>query len=312
MIIQNAPFDPLSDVISLAGLRAACSVRLQAGGDWALRFRPLELKFNVVRQGHCWLLVEGSPPRHLHAGDCFVVARTPFVLASAPEVPAVDAAQVFSPSGTSARYGVGNDVELLGGSVTLQDSPGAADLVNLLPAALVITADAGGASPLAWLLEELDREWHANLAGSQAVCNDLLRLMFVHALRQHIAQADAADLGWLGGLRDPAIAASLRAVHGEPARTWRLEELAAIAGLSRSSFAARFKRCVGLAPIEYAARWRMGLAAARLLNTADPVGVIAASLGFLSDAAFGVSFRRVHGMSPGRYRRHHAERRATS
>ncbi|MGN6384048.1 MAG: hypothetical protein ACTHMK_15705 [Dyella sp.] len=43
VIAQDAPADPLSDVLALAGLRAACSVRLTAGGAWALRFRPIEL-----------------------------------------------------------------------------------------------------------------------------------------------------------------------------------------------------------------------------------------------------------------------------
>jgi AraC-like DNA-binding protein len=55
--------------------------------------------------------------------------------------------------------------------------------------------------------------------------------------------------------------------------------------------------------VEYATRWRMQVAATRLLDSVDSVATVAASLGYLSDAAFGVAFRRVHGQSPGRYRR---------
>lgn len=304
MIIQNASADPLSDVLALAGLRAACSVRLQAGGDWALRFQPLELKFNVIRRGACWLTIDAGPPQQLRAGDGFVIVRTPFVLGSAPELPPVDAALAFAEPGMSARIGPGTDVEILGGSVTLAGG-GAAGLIALLPKALVIRAEARAASSFGWLLDELDREWHANLAGGHAVCNDLLRMMFVHALRQHVATAEADELGWLAGLRDPAIAAALRAIHADPVRSWRLVELANIAGLSRSGFAQRFKMRVGQSPVEYAARWRMQLAAARLTATVDSVSTIAASLGYLSDAAFGVAFRRVHGTAPGQYRRRH-------
>lgn len=302
MIIQNPESDPLSDVLALAGLRAACSVRLQAGGAWALRFNPIELKFNVVRRGECWLRMDGALPRRLRTGDCFVVSRTPFVLASAPEVEALDASDVFSTSGESARFGVGDEVELLAGSVSLV-SPGAVELLDLLPPALIIHAESGAATSFGWLLDELDREWQSGLAGAQAMCNDLLRLIFIHALRHHISTADAADLKWLAGLRHPSIAPVLRAIHSAPERSWTLAELASLACLSRSSFAALFKTVVGQAPVEYATRWRMQVAAARLLDGVDSVATVAAALGYLSDAAFGVAFRRVHGRSPGRYRR---------
>lgn len=302
VIIQNSASDPLSDVLALSGLRAACSVRLLAGGTWALRFRPIELKFNVVRRGECWLRMQDMPARQLRAGDCFVVSRTPFILASGPEVEAVDAADVFSHTGASATFGVGEDVELLGGSVSLV-GPGAAQLLDVLPAALVIHAQAAGASSFGWLLDELDHEWQSGQAGAHAMCNDLLRLIFVHALRYHITTAEAAGLAWLGGLRDPAIAGVLRAIHGAPEKPWRLADMAQIACMSRSSFAALFKQRVGRAPVEYATRWRMQVAASRLRNGLESVASVAGSLGYLSDAAFGVAFRRVHGKSPGQYRR---------
>ncbi|MGV8917996.1 MAG: AraC family transcriptional regulator [Pseudomonas sp.] len=292
----------MSDVLALSGLRAACSVRLQAGGDWALRFQPIELKFNVVRRGECWLRMQGAPARLLRGGDCFVVTRTPFILASGPDVEAVNASEVFSLSGASATFGMGDDVELLGGSVCLV-GPGAGELLDVLPPALIIHAESRGASSFGWLLDELDREWRSNQAGAYAMCNDLLRLIFVHALRHHITTADVADLDWLGGLRDPAIGEVLRAVHGAPEKPWRLAEMADIACMSRSSFAALFRTRVGQAPVEYATRWRMRVAASRLRNGLDSVATVAASLGYLSDAAFGAAFRRVHGKSPGQYRR---------
>ncbi|MFJ3485449.1 AraC family transcriptional regulator [Pseudomonas sp. NPDC090202] len=302
MIIQNSVIDPLSDVLALAGLRAACSVRLLAGGAWALRFRPIELKFNVVRRGECWLRVENMPPRHLRPGDCFVVSRTPFVLSSDPDLEALNAADVFADSTSLATLGAGNDVELLGGSVSLVSSS-ARELLALLPSAIIIHAQSTGASSFAWLLDELDREWQSTQAGAYSMCNDLLRLIFVHTLRHHVTHADPADLEWLGGLRDPAIANVMRAIHSSPERPWKLAQLADIACMSRSSFAALFKARTGQAPVEYASRWRMQIAAARLRDTAHSVATIAASLGYLSDAAFGVAFRRVHGKSPGQYRR---------
>ena len=302
MIIQSPAGDPLSAVLALSELRAACSVRLQAGGVWALRFQPIELKFNVVRRGECWLRMQGTPARLLQAGDCFVVSRTPFILASGVDVEAVNAADVFALDGASATFGVGEDVELLGGSVSLS-GPGATELLDVLPTSLIIRAESAGASSFGWLLDELGREWPSHQPGSQAMCNDLLRLIFIHALRHHINSADAEQLAWLGGLREPAIAGVLRAIHAAPQMPWRLTQMAEIACMSRSGFAVLFKTCMGVAPVEYATRWRMRVAAFRLRNGRDNVATVAASLGYLSDAAFGAAFRRVHGISPGQYRR---------
>lgn len=308
MIIQNAPADPLSDVLIGAGFNAACSVRLTAGGDWALRFRPIALKFNAVLHGVCWLTPEGEAASRLDAGDCFIVAGRPFVLSSAPGLPAVDAAEVFSGSPVCATYGLGDDVALLGGSVAFADAD-AGHLLDLLPSSSVIRAGADCAALMGWLLDQLDREWREDRPGAQAACDDLLRLMFIQALRAHLSTADADTLGWLAGLKDPAVAAALKAIHAEPARAWRLRELAAQAGLSRTAFAERFRAWVGQPPVEYAATWRMRVAARRLREGRRPVSAVAHELGFLSDSAFGAAFRRVHGVSPGRYRV--AARRAT-
>jgi transcriptional regulator GlxA family with amidase domain len=46
--------------------------------------------------------------------------------------------------------------------------------------------------------------------------------------------------GWLEGLRDPQIAATLAAIHGAPEKPWTLATLACVADLSRSAFAERF------------------------------------------------------------------------
>jgi AraC-like DNA-binding protein len=53
--------------------------------------------------------------------------------------------------------------------------------------------------------------------------------------------------------------------------------------------------------LEYLARWRMMLAADRLMNSSDPLSVIALSLGYESESAFGKAFKRVMGCSPRQY-----------
>ena len=105
------------------------------------------------------------------------------------------------------------------------------------------------------------------------------------------------------------MSAAIGAMHGDPAHGWTLAELAARAGMSRSTFALKFKQTVGKSPMEYLTRWRMMLAADRLGNTdrlgnaAEPVAAIAQSLGYESESAFSTAFKRVMGCSPRRYGR---------
>ena len=73
-------------------------------------------------------------------------------------------------------------------------------------------------------------------------------------------------------------------MHAEPARNWTLEELARIAGISRTVFAQRFKGLVGSTAMEYLSRWRMLQAADRLRAGKENVASIAYSLGYGSEA----------------------------
>lgn len=300
MIVQTRPGDALSSILTTIDAVALCSISLQAGGKWGIRFAaPANIKFNLVRRGTCWLISADQPPVLLEAGDCFVVANTPFDLASTPDARMLPAHDVFADSGLAARLGDGSGVTILGGSVRLDTVDGVL-LSEALPPILVIKG--GAAESIGWLLEQLDCEWASGAPGAQLMCNDLLRLAFVHVLRAHLAQRDADAEGWLNGLTDRHIAPVLHAMHAEPERNWTLNELSRLAGQSRSSFAARFKQRVGVAPLDYLIRWRMRLAAGKLRRGHEPVSSIAAALGYRSDSAFGASFRRVYGTSPARYR----------
>jgi AraC-like DNA-binding protein len=92
-------------------------------------------------------------------------------------------------------------------------------------------------------------------------------------------------------------------MHDNSARRWTLQELAERAGMSRSTFALKFKQTVGTSPMEYLTRWRMLTAGDRLAHSSDPVSAIALSLGYESESAFSTAFKRVMGCSPRKYSR---------
>ena len=97
--------------------------------------------------------------------------------------------------------------------------------------------------------------------------------------------------------------AAINAMHADPAHRWTLQELAERAGMSRSTFALKFKETVGASPMDYLTRWRMLLAGDRLANSSDPVSAIALSLGYESESAFSTAFKRVMDCSPRQYGR---------
>jgi AraC-like DNA-binding protein len=55
--------------------------------------------------------------------------------------------------------------------------------------------------------------------------------------------------------------------------------------------------------MEYLTHWRMLLAGDKLVNSGDPICVIALSLGYESESAFSTAFKRVMGCSPRQYSR---------
>ena len=59
---------------------------------------------------------------------------------------------------------------------------------------------------------------------------------------------------------------------------------------------------LGKPPIEYLTGWRIQLAADRLRNGRDGIARIAGDVGYESEAAFNRAFKRVTGMTPGKWR----------
>ena len=73
--------------------------------------------------------------------------------------------------------------------------------------------------------------------------------------------------------------------------------------MSRSTFFACFTELIGQQPGRYLARWRMHVAARRLVDADVTIGEVAASVGYATEAAFSRAFKRIIGEPPGSYRR---------
>ncbi|MCJ2144502.1 AraC family transcriptional regulator [Methylobacterium sp. E-066] len=296
--------DPLSDVLSLLRPRSAFSAGLDAGGDWAIRFPAHDgIKFNAVVRGACWVAVEGeAEPVRIAAGDCFLLTRgRPFRLATDLALPAIESATIYEQAvDTVATCNGGGDFFLVGGRFFFAgDAAGL--LFDALPAIVPIRDASNQAAILRWALDQLAAELRQGAPGGALMADHLAQIMLLQVLRLWLASE--RPTGWLGALADPRLARALTALHAEPARRWTLAELAACAGMSRTTFAERFSAVVGQTPLAYLTGWRMQRAADRLRRSDTSVAEIAYSVGYESETAFRTAFRRRMLCTPMQYRR---------
>ncbi len=301
------PIDPLSDVLSLLSARSLLSASLIAKGDWSIRFASDGVKFNAVLEGGCYLVSEGSEPRWLEAGDCFLLVNCgTHILCSDPSLTPLSPSEVFGPDHVGSIHAdlPGECLFAVGGRVTFDDAD-AGLLLDALPPILFVSGKSREAAAIRWLLSRLGEEWDEKRAGGSVAADHLAQLLFVELIRVWLAQAETAAPGWMQALNDRRVGAAIRLLHGDPARNWRLQDLADAAGMSRSNFALRFRELAGISPLDYLLRWRMRLGAKALRSGAEPISAISYSLGYQSESAFSNAFKRITGVAPQQYRRDH-------
>lgn len=297
--------DPLSDVLLLLKPTTYRAGGFDLGGDFSIKFPQHEsIKCYAVVSGQCWLSVEGVPnPLRIEAGDCFVLPHPLFsCLASNPTLTPVNAPEIFPfpLNGRIASWNGGGDCLLVGANFVPLGKP-ANILFSELPPIMHIRNSPDKAA-MRWCLEKLREELLSPQPGGLLISQQLAYMMLVQALRLQLAQGWKGGAGWLFALSDKQISASIASIHDNAAHDWTVEELGQIAGMSRSSFALTFKQTVGISPIEYLTRWRMLLAADRVVSTRDSVSEIARSLGYESGSAFTKVFKKILGCSPREYR----------
>ena len=303
--------DPFSDILRFTRAESLVTGGFTAGGTWAIRFpAPDKIKFFAVVKGHCWVRIEGrEEPFHFDTGDVGLLsAKRSFVLASAPDVPPMDAMSVFSGAGNAtAQLGDGNDFAHIGGHVLLDAASGLL-LSDVLPPWIHVPASSPQAAAFRWLLDQLVEERGNELPGAQLASAQLSQLLFIQILRAHLKTSASMPPGWLRALGDPRIAPALRLMHADPARNWHLDQLASACAMSRTTFALHFRTIAGVAPLTYLAQWRMRLAERALREEKRPIALIAQTLGYASESAFSNAFKRITGQSPKAFRVSHEGR----
>lgn len=305
--------DPFSDFLQLVSARSVMSGGLAAGGSWAMAIPPPDkIKFWGAQKGGCWLLFEGeTTPIRLEEGDVFLLsAPRALVMASDLTAPRVDLDDVLKGRvGAVARLGAGDECFVIGGNVALNVEYDQL-LLDALPPSIHVRAGSKHARTLSWLMDQLVQERDDDPPGAGIASVQLAHLMFIQILRAHFDAAEPLAAGWLRVVTDRRLAPALRLMHGDPGRSWRLEDLAKASAMSRATFALYFKTVAGVAPMSYLTEWRMRLAERALRENRTQIGDIGRSLGYASESAFSNAFKRVTGRSPIHVKGASASRRA--
>ncbi len=305
--------DLLSDILNLMQLSGTLYFRTSFTAPWGLQVPRYEnvSRFHYVHRGRCFARVKDhEAPVVLEQGDLIIITRGALHILSDPaEAEAQSVDKVVEISGFTGRgaliygeAGTGHETQLICGHFAFD--PGAKHiLLDALPAYLLIK-DYGKSTP-DWLddtLKIIGGEAGNDGLGSDLIALKLSEIIFTQAIRKYLSTDGRTRVG-LAGFSDPRICRALEAIHAEPSKPWTVEDLARVAGLSRTSFSNRFSELLAHTPLNYLTAWRMQIARRLLIDSKLPIIDVAEQSGYGSEAAFGRVFKRHFEIPPASYRR---------
>lgn len=297
--------DPLAQVVGLLQPSAAFSKLVHGAGAWRVSRAEAGRPFYcALLDGSCLLAVKGGEPVTLEKDDFVLIPSAhDFVMSSLTPI--------------AGKSGASAPTELRPGVFRLGEPDGPADLrllvgycrfgstdADLLVSLLPQFVHVRGEGRLTTLVELVGEEARARRPARDVVLARLTEVLLIEALRA--TSGPAASSGLLRGLADERLAEALRAMHERPTRPWTVADLAREAALSRSAFFERFRRAVGLSPMEYLLHWRMALAKDLLRRGEGGMAEIAERVGYSSASTFSVAFARHIGLPPTVYAREQA------
>ena len=293
----------LSKLVLSMPIERAGFALVEMGRDAHLRLPAMNrMGFHYVLRGE--LLLEGPDGvrRRLSPGDFLCLPRGAAhaligLEASDAEVETARYLRDLSTSEEPARFRFGTLEEggacLLSGS--LQTLRTAADYtVPTLPEMVMVHAgDHRTASPRPTPLCEAALQG----AGASAFAAALTQLLFTQAVRTACSGSAITQQPDIYAFRFPRIASAHRLMERHYHEPWTIKQLAAAAGMAKSSFVTAFTAAIGEPPLHRLGAIRLA-EARRLLKGERMIAEIAAAVGYRSQAAFARAFRRRYGETP--------------
>lgn len=301
--------DVVTRIIELADLHTEIDLRCKLGGSYRIDHEALaansgSLPFHIVLGGDCIVALSDERRLTMKSGDFLMLSRgqghaiVGLRPAKSEAIIDVRDTDIIPVKETRSEP---SEVDILCGRFTYCTASSQL-LMRSLPDVLHVslTHDHHEDS-IAILVGVLRSEINSDQPGALFVIKALSVTLLTMALRVGTSR-DVRDSGIVAIIADPRVGKAIRTVFSDPGRTWRLEDVAALAGMSRSSLARRFAAS-GVSFATFLSELRMSSASQQLSSTAHSIGQIAASIGYLSEAAFMKAFKHHVGISPSKYRR---------
>ncbi len=308
--------DVLSDILSLLGLEGSLYFSTEFNPPWGVLVPPHKnvVRFHFVVRGECWVRIgKVSEPIRLDPGDFVLIPHgEEHALLDVPSREANTLDDVLVRAGYTGTgclvYG-GKDSHLqtrmVCGHLSF-DARARHPLLDTMPDHMVVrSGDVVSGSWFDLTLQFLEREATASQIGTAAIVKRLTEIIFIQVINAWLDREQPKH-GLLAALSDRRLGHSLKAIHRDPAQRWTIAALAKEAGMSRTTFAERFKKLAGMPPLHYLTQWRLEKARRLLAESGQSVDMIADLVGYQSLAAFNRAFKKYTGDAPGTYRREHA------
>jgi AraC family transcriptional regulator len=145
------------------------------------------------------------------------------------------------------------------------------------------------------------RELSEGGAGGRLYVEGLAAMLTVHLLRDY-GSSERSAIPHKGGLTPRQMQRVIDYINAHLSDELGLVELAAIAGLSPHHFGEAFKTSMGTSPHRYVIERRVQHALELLREKDRSIAEIAHAAGFSSQSHLTANFRRVTGLTPGRFR----------
>lgn len=301
--------DALSHLLQSLRLRGAYVSDWHLRPGWGVRGKPeSRALLHYMREGHAVVRIGQEQAKRLCPGDIAIFPR--------------GAAHVVAENATASpqlidhllpdRCPGGLDVLDLGTGERLgrmlcagldYEASGEYPLYRTLPDLLIaraeeVEADRTLVGVLGILVSELDRR----RSSTQAVALRLFELIYILGLRCALAtMSEPPPIS--RALANPAIARVLIAMYEDYAQPWSIADMAAVANMSRASFAATFKDIVGEPPARHLRRRRLARARELIETTRLSQDAIARKVGYESAVGLHLAFRSEYETTPGAIRR---------
>lgn len=304
--------DALSQICEDLHIGRADCFTVLGHGDWQCRNTSQHLIFYLVVEGQCTLSLHDQTEVPLSAGSLLMLCKgQPHTLSREPRpgslLPAFTLADHLEAVHNQVlQLGTGDvaDCRILCFQCRV-DQDMARPLFAAMPAFILIEQQQQRFMN-AWVdhaYQFLVLETQTARPGRDTLVNRVLGMVLIECLRHHIEQLSEQSDSWLMAFKDPVLLQVMNAIHRELSRDWRVDELAAIAHMSRSTFAERFTQKIGVPPLTYIWQRRLLVASYMLREAHHNCAFISEKLGFASENTFSQAFKKHYGLTPSMYRK---------